>query len=200
MAVNRPKPASISIAIGAASILLALLVAVFVLRIDTARIEETSDTTLEVGTCTPTTVIYSGDATAANFPARAALPGAGDAVVVTGSVRDLHCAAVGGATIRYWAAGTDGAYGPDSYGSVRSNSDGSYQFATFYPGSYPGAQPHVHISVHIDGVEVRTELHPIVGTTNYTLDLIPPHNSAASDTPPDSSGTPAAGSTGGILP
>jgi protocatechuate 3,4-dioxygenase beta subunit len=147
--------------------------------------------------CVATTQYATGDIGGVAFPDRAVLPDAGGAVVVTGVVRSLDCQPVVGAEVRFWVAAASGDYTEDSYGRVRSGDGGRFRFETFFPGSYPGAKPHVHVSAFIDGVEVRTELHPNSQTREYELDIVPP---AGDDAGGSGTETPPGGVGGGMLP
>jgi protocatechuate 3,4-dioxygenase beta subunit len=92
---------------------------------------------------------------------------AGQRLELAGSVRNLHCAAIAGATLDIWQANDRGDYDNRGYhfrGRLQTSDDGTWRISTIVPGRYlNGSQfrpAHIHVKLSASGyADLTTQLY-----------------------------------------
>ena len=83
----------------------------------------------------------------------------GTRLVLTGVVRGVGCAALGGALLDFWQADGYGDYDNRGYrlrGHQFTDAEGRYRLETVLPGLYPGRTRHIHVKLQAPGGPVLT--------------------------------------------
>ena len=82
--------------------------------------------------------------------------------VISGTVRSWpSCEVVAGAMVEFWQVGANGTYTDDQRATLYTGADGTYRYASDFPGTYEGRPVHIHVRVSGQPiVTLVTQLYP----------------------------------------
>jgi protocatechuate 3,4-dioxygenase beta subunit len=96
----------------------------------------------------------------------------GTPLTLTGTVLDLSCQPIAGATLDFWQADDAGSYDNAGYtlrGHLTTDAAGRFTLTTIVPGLYPGRTRHIHVKVQAPGGPLlTTQLYVPDEPTNAT--------------------------------
>lgn len=120
--------------------------------------------------CPPTKSDSEGPFYEANAPVRSKT---GEGLIIQGTVRSTRsCAPLGGATIEWWQANSQGKYDDAHRATMKAVEDGRYRYESDFPAGYFFRPPHVHVKVSAPGHKtLTTQIYPETGQREITFDF-----------------------------
>lgn len=83
------------------------------------------------------------------------------------------CRPLSAGRIEWWHANPSGDYDDAHRGSMKVNADGTYRYATDFPGIYPGRPPHIHVKAFAPGHRpLTTQLYLRGGEKSAVFDIV----------------------------